>query len=83
MVKPHNLNKETLENNIALLAQAEELLLEVRSTLNNNSSVCEGCNKTTWESWEEHINYDSVKGTLYKIRKHLELFEGWLKRDFP
>tara|TARA_B100000949_G_scaffold226739_1_gene232408 strand:- start:107 stop:352 length:246 start_codon:yes stop_codon:yes gene_type:complete len=76
----NGLDEETLKRNIALLSYAEGCLEEVRSTLNNNSCVCEGCNKTTWESWEEHINYDSVKGTLYKIRKHLELFQAWLKR---
>ena len=82
MVKPHNLTKETLENNIALLAQAEELLVEVRATLNNHSSKCECCEKINYESWEEHINHDSIKGTLVKVRKHVGLFESWLKRDF-
>jgi hypothetical protein len=73
------LDQETLEKNVALLAQAEKSLVEVRATLNNNSSVCEGCNKIAWENWEEHINYDSLEGTLVKIRRHIGLFKTWLK----
>ena len=73
------LDQETLEKNVALLAQAEKSLVEVRSTLNNNSHVCEGCNAVAWDSWDEHTTYASIEGTLVKIRRHIGLFVSWLR----
>ena len=76
---PSKLDEETLKRNIALLSYAEGCLVEVRSTLNNNSSVCEGCKTVSWESWPEHTNYKSIEGTLVKVRNHLKLFQSLLK----
>jgi hypothetical protein len=58
------------------LREAIQLIMEVRSCLDNSSDPCPGCGGSRYRNWTEHGSHEALSGAIGRLEKVIRWLEG-------